>query len=108
MVNYVYVKDLVEEIKSAFDSHANFEIRNVGTAMPLKDFYHLLAQSVTQTIRLVRIPSFLISFLRSLGINKLNVISNKVEYVPHNNSFAFGVDEGVKRSILFYKGNGIL
>jgi dihydroflavonol-4-reductase len=108
MVNYVYVKDLVEEIKSAFDSTTNLEIRNVGTAMSLKDFYTLLAQSLLHTNRLVCVPSFLIRLFRSLGINKLNAISNKVEYVPHNSFLSFGVEEGIKRSILFYKSKGVL
>jgi dihydroflavonol-4-reductase len=108
MVNYVYVKDLVEEIKSAFDSHASFEIRNVGTVMSLKDFYTLLAQILSQTNRLVRVPGFLIRLLRSVGINKLNAISNKVEYVPYNSFLSFGVEEGIKLSILFYRGKGVL
>jgi len=105
MVNYVYVKDLVEEIKRAVDTKTKLSVWNVGSAISLKDFYELLSKSLQIKIRLVRIPAFVVKLLNLAGIKKLNAISNKVEYVPKHKTDTFGLATALQRTILYYKLN---
>lgn len=103
MVNYVYVKDLVEEIKRAVDRKTKLAVWNVGSAMYLKDFYGFLGKALQIKIRLVRIPAFVVHLLNLAGINKLNAISNKVEYVPKGSSINYNLQIGIQNTIRFYK-----
>lgn len=105
MVNYVYVKDLVEVIKSAVDTKTKLAVWNVGSAMSLKDFYELLGKALQIKIRLVRIPAFVVKLLNLAGIKKLNAISNKVEYIPKHKTDTFGLATALQRTIIYYKLN---
>ncbi len=103
MVNYVYVKDLVEEIKRAVDPKTKLTVWNVGSALPLIDFYRLLGNAIHVRIRYLRIPAFVVNLLNHAGIKKLNAISNKVEYNTKGSSISYDLQIGIQRTITFYK-----
>lgn len=111
-VNYVYVSDVSAAIISAIENKTKNGIYNVGYSMGLTAFYSIIMTAMNSKTRVIRVPSILTNFASLLGINKLNSISNRLEYADNqlraNFDYPFGIEKGVENTVKYYKNQGAL
>ena len=111
-VNYVYVSDVSASIISALENKTKNGIYNVGYAMDLNEFYSVIMNAMKLKIRIFKVPSILTNFAYKLGVKKLQSISNRLEYsdnqLRENFSYPFGIEEGIKNTVEYYKKQGAL
>lgn len=111
-VNYVYVRDLTNFIIQFLEEKKFNGVYTVGYGMKLVDFYTLIMDSMNMKTRLIKIPQFPISFANSVGINKLQPISNKVIYddskLQSLFSYKFGMEKGIQKTVSYFKEKNLL
>jgi nucleoside-diphosphate-sugar epimerase len=110
-VNYVYVKDLTASIIASIKNNKT-GIFNVGNSESLNEFSTMIAEQLNKPHKKIYIPAFLPPLMNSLGIKKLNSVSNGVEYDDRELNrffqYPFGLKEGLKRTIGHYKEKGLI
>jgi len=111
-VNYVYVSDVSASIISAIENKTKKGIYNVGYSMSLHEFYSIIMSAMNMKTRVIMVPSILTNFASKLGVNKLNSISNRLEYADEqlrmNFVYPFGIVKGVENTVEYYKNQGAL
>ena len=116
-VNYVYVKDVTNAICYFITNNHKEKIFNIGKSINLSEFINIACDLIKIKPRIVLFPNVLLKAIKMLnyfGIqglkNKLNIISNKVEYddkkLENILNYSFGIKEGLKRTISYYKSIG--
>lgn len=107
VVNYIYVKDLAFFIYEAISNDQMKGVFNTGKSMLIKDFYLLLKESLHSNSHIIKVPKLVLILLRKMKINKLNAVSNQTVYddtkLKHFFSYKFGIENGIKSTIEFYK-----
>jgi nucleoside-diphosphate-sugar epimerase len=105
-VNYVYVDDLTACIINQVNTPGNAVI-NVGSSMKLKAFVGCIARELTVPAKIVGIPKMVVGLCRALKIRKLDSVSNEVIYsdklLRSFFKYPVGIEEGIKRTVLYYK-----
>jgi nucleoside-diphosphate-sugar epimerase len=105
-VNYVYVEDLTAFILNRLGGTEK-EIYNVGSSMDLKEFLHGIANEMGVSLKAMRIPKWIVRMCYGLKIRKLDAVSNEVVYsdkaLGMHFQYPFGIKQGVRRTIDYYK-----
>lgn len=111
-VNYLYVKDLTKLIIDLIEDPKGYGIVNVGNPMNLKSFVKSIASELDKKANIVPAPQFLINFSDMLGIKKLRAVSNGVTYTDEKLKtffqYPYGLQNGIKRTINYYKDQNLL
>jgi nucleoside-diphosphate-sugar epimerase len=105
-VNYVYVDDLSACILNQLNASGN-AVLNVGYSMNLKAFVNHIAHELAVPAKITGIPKWVVRLCRALKIRKLDSVSNEVIYSDKRLRSFFeypvGIEEGIKRTVLYYK-----
>ncbi len=112
MVNYLYVKDLTKLIVQLIADEKEHGIVNVGEAKKLQLFATAIASQLGGNVKIFQAPQSLINLAEMVGIKKLRAISNCVVYddakLKTFYRYPFGVENGLKRTIEFYKNQQLI
>lgn len=105
-VNYVYVEDLTAFILNRLGATEK-EIYNVGSSMDLKEFLDSIANEMGVSLKAMRLPKWIVRMCYGLKIRKLDPVSNEVVYsdkaLGMHFQYPFGIKQGVRRTIDYYK-----
>ncbi|WP_343634417.1 NAD(P)-dependent oxidoreductase [Fluviicola sp.] len=105
-VNYVYVEDLTAFILNRLEATGN-GIYNVGNSMDLKAFLDDIAHELGTSLNATRLPKWAVKLFVGLKIRKLDSVSNEVVYsdkaLRAHFQYPFGVKEGIRQTIDYYK-----
>lgn len=111
-VNYLYVKDLTKLILKLIEDQKGYGIVNVGDSMNLNSFVKNIASELGKKANIVSSPPILINFIEILGIKKLRAVSNGVNYTDEKLKtffqYPYGLQNGLKRTIAYYKKQKLL
>ncbi|MGE0568213.1 MAG: NAD-dependent epimerase/dehydratase family protein [Bacteroidia bacterium] len=106
MVNYLYIKDLTYVIKESLQKEITGEF-NIGHPIALSEFVKIIARKSSNNIRLINVPSFVFTFLGSIGISKFKALSNQVEYsddkIRKTLEMPYGPIRGIEKTYNYYK-----
>jgi nucleoside-diphosphate-sugar epimerase len=119
VVNYVYVKDVINAINYFVENNSDERILNIGSSTKLSEFAHTVNELLLIKPNTHRIPSGMINALEKInyaGIrslkNKLRSVSNAVTYddtkIKRIIGYKYGIEEGLKRTFNYYKTTGKL
>lgn len=105
-VNYVYVEDLTAFILNRLEATEK-GIYNVGSSMDLKEFLDCIADEMGASLKATRIPKWIVAMCYSLKIRKLDSVSNEVVYsdkaLGTHFQYPFGIKQGIRQTIKYYK-----
>jgi nucleoside-diphosphate-sugar epimerase len=112
MVNYVYVKDVTGAMIRLISDKEKRGILNVGTAMPVKEFFSFIERQASVKGKWIAVPQFLVKFMELLGIRKLRPLTNANAYddskLKKFYSYPYGAEKGLQRTMNYYKEKGLL
>lgn len=111
-VNYLYVKDLTSLIIQLIRDKNEYGIVNAGYPMPLTLFSKAISDLLHKRSFILPIPQFLINFIDSLKIRKLNSVSYRIEYSDKKlkgfYNYPYGLEKGLKRTIEYYHQQNLI
>lgn len=112
MANFVYVGDVSGVIIHFLSSESSVGVYNLGNAVKMERFIDLLGAGLEMESSKVCVPEFVIGLLDKLGIHTLRSVSNAVEFsdalLTKEFEYPFGLEEGIRNTIDFYRSKGLL
>jgi len=110
-VNYIYVADLTAAIVKLIEMPQQL-ILNIGNTTTYKNLILILDEILLKNTKVIILPNVIFKVLNAFGINKLNVISNKVVYDDSKLSllftYPFGIKKGMKNTYINFKKNRLI